>query len=58
VSGLYTEAVVVMDVERRKMVVNFDVYIQALYIYGYMEKTEMFNVTLSQVNKRENIFIQ
>jgi hypothetical protein len=46
------------------MVVKCDVYIQALYIYiyiyiyGYMEKTEMYNVTLSQVKQRKNIFIQ
>jgi len=33
-----TEAVVVTDVGRRKMVVKCDVYIQPLYIYGYMEK--------------------
>ena len=48
---------------RKKMVVKCDVYIQAQYIYiyiytyGYMEKTEMYNVTLSQVKERGNIFI-
>ena len=31
-SGMYTEAVVVMDVGRKQMVVKCDVYIQALYI--------------------------
>jgi len=38
VSDMDTKAVVVMDVGRRKMVVQCDVYIQPLYIYGYMEK--------------------
>jgi len=40
------------------MVVKCDDYIEALYKYGYMEKTEMYNVTLSRVKERENIFIQ
>jgi len=40
------------------MVVKCDVYIQALYIYGYMEKTQMYNVTLNQVKERGNNFIQ
>ena len=57
-SNMYTEAVVVMEVGRRKMVVKCDVYTKALYIYGYMEKTEMYNVTVNQVKERENIFIQ
>jgi hypothetical protein len=37
------------------MEVKCDVYIQELYIYiyGYMEKTEMYNVTLSQEKKGE-----
>ena len=48
-SDMYTEAVEVMDVGRRKMVVKCNVYIEALYKYGYMEKTEMYNVTVSQV---------
>ena len=43
---------------RKKMVVKCDVYIQALYIYGYMEKTQMYNVTLNQVKERGNNFIQ
>ena len=43
---------------REKMVVKCDVYIQALYIYGYMEKTQMYNVTLNQVKERGNNFIQ
>jgi len=34
-----------MEVGRRKMVVKCDVYTQAMYIYGYMEKTEIYNVT-------------
>jgi hypothetical protein len=55
---MYTETVLVMDVGRRKMVVMCDVYIQALYKYGYMEKTETYNITLSQVKERENIFIK
>jgi hypothetical protein len=64
VSDMHTEAMVVMDVGRRKMAVKCDVYIQALYIYiyiyiyGYMEKTEMYTIALSEVKERENIFIQ
>jgi hypothetical protein len=36
VSDTHTEAVVVMDVGRRKMLVKCDVYIQALCIYIYI----------------------
>jgi hypothetical protein len=59
---MYIEDVVVMDVGRRKKVVKCDVYVQApyihTYIYGYIERTEMYNVILVEVKERKNTFMQ
>jgi hypothetical protein len=62
---LFTEAVVITDVGRIKMVVKCNMYIQTLcvcmyiyisiYIYRYMGKTTLYKVTMSQIRERENI---